>query len=604
MAACTDRTLAIYLFIVCSTIAVTNVSTTDFTWREWWKPTVIYQIYPRSFMDSDGDGVGDLQGIISRLEYFPEICVDSIWLSPIYESPMADFGYDVSDFKNIDPIFGTLDDFDAMIIKMHQLGLKLIMDFVPNHSSDKHDWFLESMKSKDASNEYRDFYVWKDPKEGCNDPVTDEPENCLPNNWVSVFSGSRVQEEMDSVLRFWFDRGVDGMRVDAIRHMYEDESYADEPVNPDYTPPPDEDKPQYDSLLHTMTADLPELHDVIEGWRSEIFEKYSTEPNYRFMVTETYDTPSKLVLYYGTEENPQADYPFNFQLIMLTEDTLSGTEVHRLVDDWMVSTPQGKWPNWVVGNHDNNRIGDKLGYQYKRAANILNLLLPGTPTTYYGEEIGMEDIWVSYNDTQDPYAKNNPCCWEEYTRDPERSPMQWDATENSGFSTANKTWLPVNEKYLLGLNVEDQRKDPRSALNMYKKLTELRKIAPALQTNNLTYLIVNEQIFSFLRIPNEKDASHNSYLITINFSNEPSTDDYASNVNNRNLAFVGNVGAITVSSDMDRNGRLVDLTSVDLKPGEALVIETMTVPSSARRHTFLNLTLIAALILVAYYFTN
>ncbi|XP_033635129.1 neutral and basic amino acid transport protein rBAT-like [Asterias rubens] len=506
---------------------------------------------------------------------------------------MADFGYDVADFKDIDPIFGTIADFDDLIDTAHNLGLKLMMDFVPNHSSEEHEWFLRSKENNDTNNPYRDYYVWKDPKIGCND----QPEKCVPNNWVSVFGGSvwewepkrkqfylhqflkeqpdlnynnpLVHREMEEVIKFWFEKGVDGLRVDAIRHMYEDKDMEDEPINPEYTPVPGE-RPQYDSLIHTKTADLPELHDVIKDWRA-IFEDFSSEPNYRFMVTESYDTHRALLPYYGTPNQPEADYPFNFGLTELTNETLSGKEIHNKVQDWMKDLPEGKWPNWVIGNHDTARITERLGMKYARAMNILNLLLPGTPTTYYGEEIAMEGIWVPYNETQDPYAINNPNHWEEYTRDPERSPMQWDDTPHAGFSTTNgKTWLPVNDNYLTGVNVADQIINQTSPLALFKTLANLRKTESSFQTNHLKYAIVNEQIFSFFRLSG--DSTLLSFLVIVNTGDSPSTDDYQTALMNDDFV-VHDSGVIEVSSGMDRNGASVELNKISVASGEALVVK-------------------------------
>ena len=613
------------LLFVFIAIATAPTTAAEFSWREWWKNTIVYQIYPRSFQDSDGDGVGDLKGITSRLGHFNDIGVDTIWLSPVYTSPMADFGYDVANFKDIDPIFGTIVDFDNLIARAHELGLKLIMDFVPNHSSEQHEWFNKSKMNKDAANQYKDYYVWKDPKEGC----VYTPEECLPNNWVSVFGGSvwewvpqrqqfylhqflkeqpdlnyrnpTVHQEMKDVLKFWFDKGVDGLRVDAIRHMYESEDMMDEPTNPDYTPIPGE-RAQYDSLIHTKTADLPELHIVIKDWRV-LFEEYSTEPDYRFMVTETYDSHRALLPYYGTPEQPEADYPFNFGLTELTSENLSGNEIYEQVVNWMKDLPSGKWPNWVIGNHDTFRITNRLGTKYARAMNVLNLLLPGTPTTYYGEEIAMEGIWVSYNDTQDPYAINNPSHWEEYTRDPERSPMQWDKTLHAGFSTTtDDTWLPVNDIYLNGVNVADQHANASSPMALFKKLAGLRKDEPAFQTNHLNYVVKNEKIFSFLR--RSDDSNHDSFLIIINAGDSQSTADYTEALKNDKLVFDKNSGVITVSSNMNRNGASLQLSEVSMAAGEALVVKVTVMEVNAASVPTLSLIVAALAFIIPILFND
>ncbi|XP_038073088.1 maltase A1-like [Patiria miniata] len=582
---------AIYLFVL------TQILVKGLRWNEWWKGTIVYQIYPRSFMDSDGDGVGDLAGITSRLEYFNDIGVSTIWLNPVYKSPMADFGYDVADFKDIDPIFGTMADFDELISKAHRLGLKLVMDFVPNHTSDQHPWFVESKKNKDSTNRYRDYYVWVDPKKNCSDP----PEKCIPNNWVGLLGGTvwewvperqqfylhqflkkqpdlnhrdpAVQLQMIDALQFWLEKGIDGIRVDSIRFIYENVDLDDEPINPDYTPIPGE-RPQYNSLIHNKTADLPEVQELLYVWR-RLSDEYSREHNYRLMVTEAYVTHKTLLSYYGTPERPEADFPFNFGFIDLNKENLSGIKIHQLVNDWMKDLSPDEWPNWVIGNHDNSRIADRIGVKYARALNVLNLLLPGTPTTYYGEEIAMEDIWVSYNDTQDPFAINNPEHWEEYTRDPERSPLQWDRSSHAGFSkTTGKAWLPVNQNYLLGINVADQKADNTSALALYKKLAALRKDEPAFHTNHLKYVVVTEKIFSFLRMPDDQDTKPDSFLVIINAGTSESTHDYTAALKKLELKAEGDAGVIEVSSNMDRNGKSQGLSKISLAAGEALIIKT------------------------------
>ncbi|XP_022090709.1 maltase A3-like [Acanthaster planci] len=585
----------ISMFFVFVTLTLTFTLAIGFRWDEWWKNTIIYQIYPRSFMDSDSDGVGDLVGITSRLEHFNDIGVGTVWLNPVYKSPMADFGYDVADFKDIDPIFGTMADFDELITKAHRLGLKVMVDFIPNHSSDQHPWFVESRKNKYESNPYKDYYVWVDPRQNCSDP----PEQCLPNNWVGLLGGTvwewvlerqqfylhqfltsqpdlnyrnpAVHLEIIDVLRFWLKKGVDGFRVDAIRHIYESEDLEDEPVNPDHLLVPG-GHTSYDSFIHDKTFDLPEVHELIYEWRC-IFDEYSAEPNYRIMIMEANDTQRTLLPYYGTPGRPEADYPFNFGLTKLNKHTLSGKLIYELVNDWMEDLPQDRWPNWVIGNHDCSRISDRVGVKYSKALNVLNMLLPGTPKTYYGEEIVMENTWVSLDESQDPYAIVHPNGWKKYTRDPERSPMQWDTTSNAGFSTTtDKMWLPVNQNYLLGVNVADQKADNTSALALYKKLAALRKDEPAFQTNHLKYIIVTETIFSFLRMPDT--LGFDSFLVIINAGTSDSTDDYsAALMEGHQLKIKSNTGIIAVSGNMDRDGESQDMSKVFVVIGEALVIK-------------------------------
>ncbi|KAJ8038477.1 Neutral and basic amino acid transport protein rBAT [Holothuria leucospilota] len=598
-----------YWWALITAILLTNgCSSKEFTWREWWKNTIIYQIYPRSFQDSDGDGVGDLKGITSRLHHLKDINVGCIWISPIFKSPMADFGYDVSDFNQIDPLFGTNEDLEELLATAKSLGLKVLLDFVPNHSSNQHRWFIESSKNRDYKNEFRDYYTWADPKAGCQ---SDNASECLPNNWVSVFGGSvwewnenrkqfylhqflkeqpdfnlhnpMVQDQLRNALSFWMEKGIDGYRVDAIAFSFEAPSLEDEPVNLEYEKPPGQE--QYGSLIHTKTTGLFEVHTMLREWRRLVFEEHSIEPNYKFMVVEVWEPPEETAKYYGTDEEYEADMPFNFQLITgLKSDNLSGRRVYELVDHVFQHLPEGKWPNWVVGNHDQKRIASRLGDKFVRASNTLNILLPGTATTYYGEEIGMQDVWVSYEESQDPWAVNNPCCWKEYTRDPARSPMQWDSTEMAGFSSSTKSWLPIGNSTFQGVNVQDQSKDPKSTLNHYKSLANLRITTSAFQTNHLIYALVSDAIFAFFRFPDECDAGDPVYLVAINFDDEAVECDFVTSAREYNVT-LGTTGLVTLSTGMDRNGNTVKLDSLSLASGEALVIqvEILDAPSFSDR---------------------
>ncbi|XP_072017792.1 alpha-glucosidase-like [Amphiura filiformis] len=581
-----------------------------FGWREWWKGTVIYQIYPRSYSDTDGDGIGDLKGVINRLDYLQDLGIETIWLNPIFESPMKDFGYDISNFTDVDPIFGTMADFDDLIADMHSRGMKLLMDFVPNHTSNKHMWFQRSRECNDSSNLYMDYYVWADMKQGCVESDQNSHDKCVPNNWVSRFGGSawewdtkrkqyylhqflkdqpdlnfrnrEVQEHMKDVLRFWFDRGVDGWRVDAIRYLFEDVLLTDDPINDDFYPQPNH-QAQYNSLVHKYTADLPEIHPIIREWRAEVFDKYSSLGNYRFMGTQSYGDAKTLGLYYGTEENPEADFPFNFQMIKISPESVSGFEVYRLIHDWITNIPDGAWLNWVFSHHGKDRIANRFGEQNHRAAVLLNMLLPGTPNVYYGEEIGMTNIEVKFEDIQDPWGKNNPCCWKELNRDKVRSPMQWDIGVNAGFSTANHTWLPVNQNYKHAINVQVQLEDSFSTLRFFKKTLQLRKKFPAFRTNTLKYSFVSYEVFSFWRIPDEESVSSSSFLIAINFSNKSIKADYVKHFMPADVNLNTTYGRIKISSSMTRDEEIVDLKMLHLSPGEALVIQSYAIRTKTRR---------------------
>ena len=358
----------------------------------WWKHGVVYQIYPRSFQDTNGDGVGDLKGIIERLDYLAWLGVDAIWISPIYPSPMADFGYDVSDYCNIDPLFGSLEDFDRLVAAAHARKIKVILDFVPNHTSERHPWFLESRASR--VNPKRDWYIWRDGK----------PDGSPPNNWLSQFGGPawareartgqyylhsflpeqpdlnwrnpEVRTAMYDVLRFWLDRGVDGFRVDVIWLLIKDAALRDNPPNPNYRPT----EAGIHRFLQVYSADQPETHEVIAEMRS-VLDRYDE----RVLIGEIYLPIERLVTYYG-QDLRGAQLPFNFQLL---HTAWTAAAVGKLVTDYEVALPPGGWPNWVLGNHDQPRIAARVGEAQARIAAMLLLTLRGTPTMYYGDELGI-----------------------------------------------------------------------------------------------------------------------------------------------------------------------------------------------------------------------
>src|SRR6266849_6448518 len=335
----------------------------------WWQQGVLYQIYPRSFKDITGDGIGDLAGIIAKLDYLTWLGIDAIWISPIYPSPMVDFGYDVTDFTGIDPIFGDLATFDTLIVQTHQRNLKVIMDYVPNHTSDLHPWFLESRSS--SHNPKRDWYLWRDPG----------PNGGPPNNWLSEFGGSawtfdqrsgqyyghaflaqqpdlnwrnpQVREAVHDVMRFWLARGVDGFRVDAVGHLLKDRQFRDNPPNPDFR----RHDPPSKRLLRLHSADLPEVHGIIAGLRSVVDEF----PN-RLLIGEVYLPFDRLSAYYGRGLSG-AHFPFNFALL---STAWNARAIARLVDEYEAALPPGGWPNWVLGNHDKPRIATRVGIDQAR----------------------------------------------------------------------------------------------------------------------------------------------------------------------------------------------------------------------------------------------
>lgn len=527
--------------------------------HEWWQKGVIYQIYPRSFADSNGDGIGDLRGILSRMDYLQWLGVDAIWLSPIYPSPMADFGYDISDYCNVHPIFGSLGDFDALLDETHRRGMKLVLDFVPNHTSDQHPWFIESRSSRD--NPKRNWYVWRDPV----------PGGGPPNNWLSNFGGSAweldpksgqyyyhaflkeqpdlnwrnpaVREAMHDVLRFWLDRGVDGFRVDVIWHIMKDDQFRDNPRNPTYRPG---QNPTHEYLA-TYTTDRPEVHDVIAQMR-KVLDGYSE----RMMVGEVYLPVEKLVTYYG-EGGSGVHMPFNFQLI---HTPWTASAISKAVQAYEASLPAYGWPNWVLGNHDNSRIASRIGRAQARVAAMLLLTLRGTPTMYYGDEIGMRDVPIALDQVQDPFEKNVPGMG--LGRDPERTPMQWDASPNAGFTSAGaKPWLPLADDYQ-AINVANQRESTTSLLKLYHRLIQLRREEPSLSVGRLRVVTTdNPMIFAFVR----EHAQDPGFLTVLNFSSESQVFAAADLLTSARLV---------LSTHLDRENELAG-KMLELRPDEGVL---------------------------------
>lgn len=522
----------------------------------WWQTGIIYQIYPRSFMDLDGNGIGDLPGIMQRLDYLKWLGVRAIWLSPIYPSPMADFGYDVSDYTGIHPMFGTMEDFDRLLEEIHRLDMKLILDFVPNHTSDQHPWFLESRSSRD--NPKRDWYLWCDPA----------PDGGPPNNWLSVFGGSaweydektgqyyyhaflkeqpdlnwrnpEVQHAMLSAMRFWLDKGVDGFRVDVMWHMIKDEQLRDDPPNPHFRPG---DNP-YHELLPAFSTDQPEVHEIVKMLR-----KLTDEYHERVLIGEIYLPIGQLVAYYGTD-NSGAHLPFNFQLITLPWDPML---INAAIVEYESALPPDGWPNWVLGNHDKHRIASRVGPGQARVAAMLLLTLRGTPTMYYGDEIGMHDVEIPPDKVQDPQEKNVP--GRGLGRDPARTPMQWDDSENAGFTTGTP-WLPVADDYRVR-NVKVEKADPTSLLSLYRRLIDLRQSQRSLCAGRYIPVQDNPNVVSYVR----DCTGHKRFLIALNL-----TYEYQEH------AIEGYSGRIVLTTALNREGEHVR-EKITLIGDEGVIIE-------------------------------
>lgn len=530
----------------------------------WWKTGIIYQIYPRSFQDSNGDGVGDLMGILQRLEYVKSLNVDGIWISPIFPSPMHDFGYDVSNYTDIHPIFGTLDDFDRMLEKAHQLGLKILLDLVPNHTSDEHPWFLESRSSRD--NPKRDWYLWRDPK----------PDGSPPNNWLSSFGGSAwewdektgqyylhsfVKQQPDlnyrnpqvvqailEVMRFWLDRGVDGFRVDVITAMVKDDELLDEPENPNW----DGVEP-FNRLQHVYTNNHPDVHKIIRQMR-QVMDEYDD----RVMIGEIWGLSNEeLVKYYGEHEE-ECHLPFNFGFIRVPWD--AGI-IRARIENYERILPETAWPNWVIGNHDQHRIASRVGQANARVAHMLLLTLRGTPTVYFGDEIGMENVPIPPELVRDPPAVLQPEIAHIVGRDPQRTPMLWDASPNAGFSPAGVTpWLPVAEDYVTR-NVAMQEADPNSILSLFRALTWLHRTEPALHLGSFRLISTgnDSNVLGYMR----EYPGADSFLILLNFTDQTQW---------ARVSQVAPAGELILCTDLNKSREIEFMGAVDIGPSEGWLV--------------------------------
>ena len=499
----------------------------------WWERGVVYEIYPRSFQDTDGDGVGDLRGVADRLPYLARLGVDAIWLTPFFASPMRDFGYDITDHCAVDPSFGTIGDFDALVAAAHEHGLKVVLDFVPNHTSDLHPWFVESRSSRESPK--RDWYLWHD-----GNP---------PNNWIAVFGGRawewdaatgqsyyhaylpeqpdlnwrnpEVREAMLAVLRFWKARGVDGFRVDAMRQVLKDLSLRDNPPAPGYEGPAD----RYASLIPEFTTDLDEVQEVVAAIRAEIGDAH-------LFMAEVTAPIERLVRYYGAA-GEGAHLPFNFHLLWVD---WRPEGVADLVERYEAALPEDAWPNWVLGNHDQPRVASRVGAGQARVAAMLLLTLRGTPTLYYGDELGMVDVEVPPARVVDPDG-----------RDPERSPMPWTGSPGRGFCADGvKPWLPFGDA---ALNEEAQEADPRSMLGLHRRLLALRRSSADLLEGAYETVSADGGVLVYRR--------GQGTLVALNLTSEQAVAPVS--------------GTVVMTTELDGREGEVAAGSLALRPGEGAI---------------------------------
>jgi alpha-glucosidase len=545
---------------------------------QWWQTGVIYQVYPRSFQDTDGDGVGDLRGITAWLDYLVGLGVDAVWISPFYPSPMADFGYDVTDYTGVDPLFGTLEDFDALLAAAHAKGLRVILDFVPNHSSDQHPWFVESRSSRECPK--RDWYLWHDAAPPGED-WRPAPER-VPNNWMSHFGGpawtwdegtqqfylhSFLKEQPDlnwrnpevraaiyAAMRFWLDRGVDGFRMDVLWLLIKDEFFRDNPPNPVY------DGAQHDvkRVLPVHNADQSETQEIVAEMRA-VLDAYgptmgaANGGSSRVLIGEIYLPLPKLVRYYGAV--PQlsgANLPFNFHLI---QTRWAADAIADVIRSYEALLPAGAWPNYVLGNHDQPRLASRIGAQQARAAAMLLLTLRGTPTMYYGDELGMADVAIAPEQVRDPAEKNEP--GKGRGRDPERSPMLWVSAPNAGFTRPDATpWLPL-EKGWETENAAAQSQRPKSMLVLYRKLLALRRQHDTLHSGAIADVEAEGSVLRFRRV-GLADGESTDFQVLLNLGMEVATVKCAA-------------GTVVLTTLLDGEGSRVG-GAVTIEGGEGLLI--------------------------------
>ncbi len=495
--------------------------------HRWQHGSVVYQIYPRSFQDSNGDGVGDLAGIIQRLDYLKELGVSAIWLSPFYPSPMVDFGYDISDYCSVDPLFGTLEVFQNLLAEAHQRNIKVIVDLVANHTSDKHPWFVESRSSR--TNPKANWYVWKDPKVDL-----DTRERHAPNNWRDALVGDSawewdetrgqyylhswhkaqpdlnwsykpVRQAVKQIMRFWLDLGVDGFRADAVDWIAKDPLFRDDSPNPDYVE--GEDSP-YDALAHNNSRGWPTEYAYVAEM-TNVFEEEAYRDRHPFVVAETYqerhNPADAYVAFYGGLD-PELAAPFNFEGLYLPWIAGDWRRFLRAFHGGLRNISPLCVPSYAFGNHDNPRLVTRLGEEDARSAALLQMTLPGVAYVYYGEEIGMRNVAIPKDRMHDVYY---------HSRDPERTPMQWSSALNAGFSTAKETWLPVGDDYDEH-NVEVERHTPHSFYRLYHRLIELRHTRPSLCHGTIQILEVDHpDVLCFVRT--EKDEHS---VVLVNFSDQ------------------------------------------------------------------------------------
>ncbi len=528
--------------------------------KTWPDVNALYQVYPRSFKDASGDGVGDLKGITSKLDYFSgskdSLGIDAIWISPIYRSPMKDFGYDVSDHCDIDPIFGTLDDFKHLLAEAHKRGIKVMLDFVPNHTSDQHPWFQEALADRNSPK--RDYYVWRDPS----------ADGALPNNWLSFFGGStweldpasgqyylhtflksqpdlnwdnpRVREEMKDVLRFWLDLGVDGIRADAIWYISKDPDFRDDPMRAGAAAGED----SFWSYVHRYSRAGPRVVEYLREL-AEVVESYPD----RFIVYEHLfdgDVGDRMEQFRALYEvNPRVSAPFNFEGMFTEWGASHFGDFIQFAQDML---REGDISVYSFSNHDQSRIVSRFGEDRARLIAMMQLTMPGLPTIYYGDELGMKDVAIPMEKMVDGGRGMSG------SRDPVRTPMQWDRTRNAGFSDG-EPWLPIDSAYKTH-NVVSELADNDSFFALYQTLLRLRREDETMTKGAYVRIESYKDILAF-----ERTHGETNYMVVLNFSDK------------KRDVFVSYLGEIVCSTYPARHSVIAKNGEVTLQPYQGIVVK-------------------------------
>lgn len=489
---------------------------------DWWQKTVVYQLNVNAFKDGNKDGLGDLQGLTSKLDYFKDLGVDALLLSPFYPSESADNGNDIIDYTGIHSDYGDMQAFDDLVAAMKSRGQKLILDFVPNHSGDKHPWFEKSVKREAP---YTDYYIWADPKPG----TVDSP----PNNWASVYGGpawtfhpvrkqfylhqffatqpdlnlrnSNVREEMMKILLFWLNKGVDGFRVDSASYLFENVGQPDEPPAKNVNA----SKSEYDHLDHIYTKHQQETMEILNEWR-ELMNNFSSSGSHRVLIAQFNENVNDTMFYNGNGSHPIIDMPLNTALLKL-DLGMMGHSIYDAMLSWIAVSPDDLWPNWVLGNEDLSRLATRVGPEMVDAIHMTTLLAKGTPVVYYGDELGMEDVKINEGDARDRLH-----------RDKARTPMQWDNSSSGGFTNSSHPWLPLSDNTSKA-NVQNELEDSRSHLNIFRSLVRLRNQA-SICFGLMEFPVVTDELFSMMRVRKGSPG----YLVVVNTGANATVVDFSS----------------------------------------------------------------------------